>query len=76
MIRARTVRCGPCGQSLQDGQHEGCRLAGAGLGQAQHVAPFEHDGNGLLLDGGGRGKAGRFDAGVDARIERKLFKVH
>ncbi len=29
----------PFGQALQDGQHEGCGLAGAGLGQAQHVAP-------------------------------------
>ena len=64
------------GQALQDGQHEGCGLAGAGLGQAQHVAAFEDDGDGLFLDGGGRGVAGGLDARGNARVERKLFKIH
>ena len=64
------------GQPLQDGQHEGRGLAGAGLSQAQHIAPLQDDGNGLLLDGRGRGIAHCLDARANARIEGKLFKIH
>jgi hypothetical protein len=45
------------GQALQDGQHEGGRLAGAGLGQGFEIATGEDVGDGLLLDRGGRGVA-------------------
>ena len=41
---------------FQHGQHrqrERRRLAGAGLRDAEHVAPGEHVGDGLFLDGGG-----------------------
>ena len=37
-------------QALQDRQREAGGLAGAGLCAGEDVAPFEHDGNGLLLD--------------------------
>ena len=38
-------------QQIQHGQGEGRRLAGAGLGTAQQVLPFQHRGNGPRLDG-------------------------
>ena len=38
-------------QFLRQRQSEGCRLAGAGLRQAEHVAAFHDEGNGLSLDG-------------------------
>ncbi len=44
-------------------QHEGRRLAGAGLGDAKHVAARENVRNGLVLNGGGGGVAGRSDGG-------------
>src|ERR1700722_6976576 len=51
--RARHARPGPAGfQHGQHRQHEGRGLAGAGLGDAQHVAPGEHVGDGLILDWG------------------------
>jgi hypothetical protein len=37
-------------QALQDRQRETGGLAGAGLSAGEDVAPFEHDGNGLLLN--------------------------
>ena len=64
------------GEPLQDGQDKGCGFSGAGLRQSQYVAPLEHDGDGLLLNRGGRGIAGRFDARANARVERKLFEIH
>ncbi len=44
-------------QAVQQGQGEGGRLAGAGLGDAQQVAPREQRRDGLALDGGGGGVA-------------------
>ncbi len=41
-------------QAVERGQREGRGLAGAGLGGGDEVAPFEHEGDGLLLDGRGR----------------------
>ena len=40
-------------EQLQHGQHEGGRLAGAGLGAGEHVATGEHERDRLGLDGGG-----------------------
>ncbi len=40
------------------GRAEAERLAGAGLGEADDVAAFERDRNGLGLDRGRRGEAG------------------
>ncbi|CAB3900878.1 hypothetical protein LMG26858_04229 [Achromobacter anxifer] len=45
-------------QQMQDGQGEACGLAGAGLGGGEQVAAFQDLGNGLGLNGSGRGVAG------------------
>ena len=50
-------------------QHEGGGLAGAGLGDAEHVAPRENVRDGLLLDGGGGLVAGRL------RWRRELWRI-
>jgi len=63
-------------QPVQDGQDEGCGLAGPGLRQPQHVAACEYEGYGLFLDRGGQPVTGGPDSGGDRRIERKLFKIH
>ena len=44
-------------QALEHRQHEGRRLAGAGLGAGHQVAAGEHERDGLGLDGGGLGVA-------------------
>jgi hypothetical protein len=44
-------------QALQERQGESCGLARAGLRGAEKVAAGEDHGNGLLLDGRGRGVA-------------------
>ena len=44
-------------------QNEGGGLAGAGLRNAEHVAPGENVRDGLVLDWGGGFVAGRFDGG-------------
>ena len=52
--RARHARPGAAAfEQRQHRQHEGGGLAGAGLGDAEHVAPCEDVRNGLLLDRGG-----------------------
>ncbi len=48
-------------EALQDGQHEGGRLAGAGLGAADDVAAVDDLGDGLFLDGGRRVVTERVD---------------
>jgi len=55
VARGRSAGIGLRGEPLQDGQGEARRLAGAGLGGAQKVAPGKDDGDGLRLDGGGFG---------------------
>ena len=49
----RALARGGLGKPLQNGQHEACRLAGAGLGAGEHIAACEDRGNGLELNGGG-----------------------
>ena len=57
---ARHARAGaPVLEHGEHGQHEGRGLAGAGLGDAEHVTPLEDVGDRLLLDGGGGGVACR-----------------
>ena len=59
--RTRALRLGALagsGKQLQDGQREGRRLAGAGLGDAQHVAALEQRRNGACLDRRGGGVLG------------------
>ena len=55
----RHARLGPAlGQLVHHGQGEGGGLAGARLGDAQHVLTGERDRDGLCLDGRGDGVAG------------------
>jgi hypothetical protein len=58
------LRRGPVGvEPLKDRQHEGGRLAGAGLGAGEDVASGQHVGDGLRLDGRRLGVAlGRYGA--------------
>ena len=55
------------GEVLQHGQREGCGLAGAGLGDAQHVATLQQRRNGARLDGRGHGVLGGFE-GTQQRL--------
>ena len=63
-------------QAFQNGQHEGGRFAGAGLGQAQNVTPFQNGRDGLGLNGGRSGITGRYDTRVDLRVQLKLVESH
>ena len=57
-------------------QHEGGGLAGAGLRDAEHVAPGEHVRDGLLLDGGRGLVAGRLDGGENLVGQAEMGKWH
>ena len=75
--RARHAR--PRAALLEHGehrQHEGRGLAGAGLRDAEHVAPGEHVGDRLFLDRGGGGVAGRCDGGENFFGQAELGKGH
>ena len=64
---------------LQDRQHrqrEGGGLAGAGLRDAEHVAPREHVGNCLLLDRSGSGITCRGDRGTNLVGQAEFGKGH
>ena len=75
--RARHARAGAAlFQHGQHRQHEGRRLAGAGLRDAEHVAPGEHVGNGLILDGGGGFVAGRRNGGENFFGQAEMRKRH
>jgi hypothetical protein len=50
-----------CVGLFDGGNGEGGGFAGSGLGLPHHVVPFEKDGNGGGLDGGGFLEAQRFD---------------
>ena len=75
--RARHAR--PRAAGFQHGehrQHEGGGLAGAGLRDAEHVAAREHVGDGLLLDRGGGGVAGRGNGGENFVGQAEFGKGH
>jgi hypothetical protein len=56
-------------------EHEGGGLARAGLGDAQHVAPFERGGDGVGLDRRGRDVA-RVEQGLEhAGVEVEVGKL-
>ena len=68
--RARVLGLGALpesGEVLQHGQREGCGLAGAGLGDAQHVAALQQRRNGARLDGRGHRVLGGFE-GTQQRL--------
>ena len=67
------------GEALQHRQHEGGRLAGAGLGAGQQVTAGEDERNRLALDGGWFGVALRRDGaeqvGRQARAWRRTWEA-
>src|SRR5262249_12519663 len=71
--RARHARPGTPGlEARQHRQDEARRLAGPGLGNAEHIAPGYGNWDGLSLDGGGFGIAGSLDGGLHFGAEPKL----
>ena len=71
--RARHARPRASGfEPRQHRQHEAGGLAGAGLGDAEHVAAGHGDRDGLDLDGGRFGIAGGLDGGLHFRAEPEL----
>ena len=74
--RARHPRPGPAvGQDMQHRQDERGRLAGAGLGDADHVAAGQHHRDGPGLDGGGLGVARVGDGPEDRLVETEVRKA-
>ena len=63
-------------EALQNGQGERGGLAGACLGAAQHVAPRQHGGNGLALDGGGLVVAHVAHGGQQRGNQVQIIKMH
>ena len=75
--RGRPCGCGWtrfCEQAVQDRQREGGGLAGAGLGDAEHVAAGQCDGDGLGLDGRGREVILFFERTRDGIGEAEILK--
>ena len=56
-------------EALKDRQHEGGRLAGAGLGAGEQVAPVEDERDRLALDGGGFGVSLARDSAEQVGLE-------
>ena len=63
-------------QHGEHGQDEGGGLAGPGLGNAEHVAPGEHVGNGLFLNGGRGRITSAGNGGEDFFGQAELGKRH
>ncbi len=59
---------------LQNGQREGGRLAGAGLGDAEQIAPFKEKRNGAGLDGCGICMVFRDERAADRLAKSELGK--
>ena len=71
-LRGMRARARPLERWRDHRQHEGAGLAGAGLGDAEHVAAFERVRDGLDLDGGGGGVAGFGHGLKDPRVQREI----
>ena len=75
--RARHARAGAARfQHGEHRQHECCGLAGAGLRDAEHVAPGENVGYRLFLNGGGGRVASRCDGGENLFGQAELRERH
>ena len=62
-------------QAVEDRQREGRRLAGAGLGDADQVAPVHQNGNGLRLDRGRLGVAHLGQRGDERRGKAEAVEI-
>src|SRR3982074_2959717 len=60
--------------AMQNGEGEGCGLAGAGLGNADDVTAGKREGNGLSLDGCGREIILFFERTRDGIGEAEILK--
>ena len=75
--RARHARPGAAlFQQRQHRQHECRGLAGAGLGDAEHIPSCQHVGNGLVLDRSGGGVASGRDGGEDLFGQAEMVERH
>jgi hypothetical protein len=61
---------------IDDGQGEGRRLAGAGLGRADEILAFQRDWDGLDLNGGGRLVARPRDSASELRMQLEIRELH
>ena len=59
-------------QAVQQGQAKGCRLTSTGLGQTHQVSTLHDMGNGLRLNGRGRGHIGQFKRFKDFRRKAEI----
>ena len=73
---ASSARGGRGVEQLDERQREGRRLARAGLGAAQQVAPGQHGRNGLLLNGGGGIVPDCFDGPLQRGRQCQVVECH
>ena len=73
---ARAGRAGGGVEALEHRQHEGGRLAGAGLGAGEQVAAGEDERDGLGLDGRGLGVALVRDGAEELGREPEVIEGH
>jgi hypothetical protein len=64
------------GQQLQNRYRKSGGFAGTGLSAAQEVNALQHNGNGLLLDGGRLGVSFFAECVEDGGNQIQLFKIH
>ena len=69
------VLAAPLPEPVEDGQREGCGLAGARLGEAEDIPALDHLANGLGLDRPGLLVAGLLDGLEDVRVESEGGKA-
>ena len=75
--RARHARAGAAlFEPRQHRQREGGGLAGAGLGDSEHVAPFEGVGDGLFLDWRRRVVSRQFDGFEHFLAQAEFIELH
>jgi hypothetical protein len=66
----------PVHELLEERQHERRRLAGAGLGQAEHVTPVQYVGDGFFLDGGRMSVSLLVNGRRDVSMKIEWFECH
>ncbi len=76
ITRALTLAAPALHQAMEDGQHKGRGLPGAGLGQAHEVAPLHDLRDCLRLYRRWRDITRRFNAGCDLGLKIKGVKIH
>ena len=75
-VRGMRARARPFSSMVSIGSDEGRGLAGAGLGDAEHVLAGENVGDRLFLNGGGGGVTGGRHCGEDFFGQSEMGKGH